>query len=594
MTPTKRDILKIYGQAVRPYVPLVVLMFLGVTGAAAVGIITPLFYKRFFNLLSGTIPSASGDISVDLIRLIIAILGMNIAAWVLYRACAFSNSFVQPRIMADLTERGYDYLQRHSYRFFAGSFVGSLVRKVTKLPRAFENFSDRIFWDFYPLAVRIIVAIGILFTIHQTIAIALLVWTVAFMGINIIFANWKLKYDNKKSEKDTETVGVLADAITNATNIQLFTGYAFEFARVRKVAEELRRLHTFTWNLHEVAISIQAALFVAIEFVIMYLAIPLWQDGMLTVGDFVLIQSYLINFIGHLWDFGRHIRSVYESFADAEEMVGVLNTPHEVKDVPEAKPLVVTRGAIDFDHVSFGYNKTRSVLKGVILAIRPQEKVALIGPSGAGKSTLVKLLLRFYDVSDGKILVDDQKIHQVTQESLRSAVALVPQDPIMFHRTIRENIRYGRRTATDAEVEEAARAAHCMEFISELPHEWDTFVGERGIKLSGGERQRVAIARAILKNAPILVLDEATSSLDSESELLIQDALRRLMEQKTVLVIAHRLSTIRMMDRIVVIDKGMLQDEGTHDELLKKNGMYARLWKLQAGGFIGDPAKTVT
>ncbi|HVU79954.1 MAG TPA: ATP-binding cassette domain-containing protein [Candidatus Paceibacterota bacterium] len=254
--------------------------------------------------------------------------------------------------------------------------------------------------------------------------------------------------------------------------------------------------------------------------------------------------------------------------------------------------LKTTNGAIEFKNIEFHFSKTASILKDFNLVISGREKVALVGPSGAGKSTITKLLLRLYDIKSGSIEIDGQNIADVTQDSLRDAIAFVPQEPILFHRTLMENIRYGRRGASDEAVIEAAKKAHCHEFISKLPQGYDTFVGERGIKLSGGERQRVAIARAILKDAPILVLDEATSSLDSESEALIQDALEVLMRGKTVIVIAHRLSTIMKMDRIVVLEGGKVVADGTHDELLAQKGLYHKLWSIQAGGFIGVPDET--
>jgi ABC-type multidrug transport system fused ATPase/permease subunit len=281
------------------------------------------------------------------------------------------------------------------------------------------------------------------------------------------------------------------------------------------------------------------------------------------------------------------LRSYYTSFADATELVEILDQPHEIKDARGAKALRVTRGELVFDQVKFSYG-AGSVLNDFDLKIQPGEKIALVGTSGAGKSTIVKLLFRFYDLTSGAITVDGQNIKNVTQDSLRGSIALVPQEPILFHRSLFENIRYGKPDATEKDVMKAAKLAHCHEFIEKLPQGYETQVGERGVKLSGGERQRVAIARAILKNAPILVLDEATSSLDSESEGLIQDALRSLMRGKTTIVIAHRLSTIMSMDRIVIMDQGKVADTGTHAELLQKTGIYQKLWNLQVGGFFQE------
>jgi len=333
--------------------------------------------------------------------------------------------------------------------------------------------------------------------------------------------------------------------------------------------------------------AIQSFMMIAFDVALMYLAMRLWQKGVLTVGDFILLQAYLINMFHRTWDFGKNIRKMYEALADAEEMTVILNTPHEVQDTLKAKKLSVTKGEIEFKNVDFYYRKTRRVFKNFNLNIRAGERIALVGPSGAGKTTVIKLLMRMHDVSNGEVLVDNQNITKVTQESLRSNVSLVPQNPILFHRTLMDNIRYGKPASTNQEIIAASKKAHCHEFVMKFSDKYDTYVGERGIKLSGGERQRVAIARAILRNSPILILDEATSSLDSASEALIQDAIDKLMKNKTVIVIAHRLSTIRKMDRIIFIDEGKIIEQGTHNELLAKpNSRYKELWNIQAGNFI--------
>ncbi len=568
----------------RNYKLLAFLMLVALGSVTVLELLVPLYYKEFFNILTGITPTVST--AADLLQILFMILGLNLLMWAIFRFTTFANDYFQPHVMADLLQNAYTYLQRHSYGFFTNRFVGALVRKVTKLSRAFEVFADRTYWNLYPLTIRVVGATVILYIFNHTIAYILMAWTVVFIVINYLFSKWKLKYDTLRSAKDTETTATLADALTNQVNIQLFNGYNYELGLFKRVTRELQRLQTFTWNLGSIIEAVQAGLFIAVEFLLMYFAIKFWQQGLLTVGDFVLIQSYLLGLINRLWDVGRHIRDLYESFADAEEITEIMNTSHEIQDARGAKSLKVSAGKIEFREVVFSFHKTRKVLHKVNLVLQPGEKVALIGPSGAGKSTLVRLLLRFHDLDSGAILIDGQPLHKVTQESLRAQVSLVPQEPILFHRTLMENIRYGRQEATDAEVLEAAKLAHCDEFIQELPKKYDTYVGERGIKLSGGERQRVAIARAILKNAPILVLDEATSSLDSHSEALIQDALQSLMKRKTVLVIAHRLSTIRQMDRIIVIENGQIREEGTHETLLRRKSLYKHLWELQAGGFL--------
>lgn len=273
--------------------------------------------------------------------------------------------------------------------------------------------------------------------------------------------------------------------------------------------------------------------------------------------------------------------------ADAEEMIEVLNTKYEVQDSKKAKKLSVVRGKIEFEKVRFSYDKTVKVINNLSLRIKSGERVALVGPSGGGKSTVTKLILRFFDIQRGKIFIDGQNIKSVTQDSLRSQISLVPQDPILFHRTLEENIKYGNQDATEQEVIAAAKLANCHEFIQKFPKKYDTYVGERGVKLSGGERQRVAIARAILANNPILILDEATSSLDSKSESEIQEALQNLMKNRTTLVIAHRLSTIMKMDRIIVFQDGKIAEQGTHADLVSnESGLYKKLWDLQSGGYV--------
>ena len=437
------------------------------------------------------------------------------------------------------------------------------------------------------LVLNTAIVVVVLALRNLILGVVMLSWVIVFVAINIIVAKYKLKYDVERSEADTKIGAHLADTITNNVNIKLFVGFDKEVQAHKDLNKDLLKKRLKTWNLNNIFEAIQGILGIILEVVLFYIAIKLWNQGRLTVGDFALIQSYIVVILNRVWDFGNVVRRIYESLADAQEMTEILKKPHEVQDILLAKDLKVMAGEIEFKDVVFNYRATRAILKKFNLQIHSGEKVALIGPSGAGKSTLVKLLLRMHDVSGGKIFIDGQNISKVTQESLWKNISLVPQDPILFHRTLRENIRYGRLDATDEEVEKAAKLAHCHEFISDLEKGYDTFVGERGVKLSGGERQRVAIARAILKNAPILFLDEATSSLDSESEHFIQEALKILMTGKTVIMIAHRLSTIMSADRILVIDHGEIVEDGSHKELLKKKtGLYKKLWDLQAGGFI--------
>jgi len=578
--------------------------------ANIVTVIIPLFYKQFFDIIA-----TSGDkavIAQKLFTLIFYVLGFNALLWLFYRAASLANNYYEPKVMANLKQQSYDHLMGHSYSFFVNNFAGALVQRINRFARAFERITDDLLFQLLPLAVKVVAILIVVFFINKWIALIIFIWTIIFLSFNLTFSRWKLKYDIKAAEFDSKATGYLADTIANQNTIQLFNGYNFESQGYRKITNEQSKITVFAWNLDSVIEAGQSFLGFVIEFVLFFYAIKYWQQGLITIGVFVLLQAYVLNIIDQLWGFTRLVRDLYQSYADSKEMVEILLLPQEIKDKPQAKELLVGKGEIEFKDLTFSYFKetvsaefsavgstksasgqtqsagqARKVLDNIDLIIKPGEKVALVGPSGAGKTTFVRLLLRLYSATSGKILIDGQDISEATQDSLRKNISMVPQDPILFHRTLEENIAYGKRGATKKEVEKAATLAHCDEFIKGLPLGFETYVGERGIKLSGGERQRVAIARAILKNAPILVLDEATSSLDSHSEMLIQDALNNLMQDKTVIVIAHRLSTIQKMDRIIVIDDGKIIEQGSHQELLvNKNSLYKKLWELQAGGFL--------
>jgi ATP-binding cassette subfamily B protein len=584
-----KDVLIAFWRGIKPKKWLLVLMVTVMVLGNVIAIITPLFYKHFFDIVSaGGNPS---EIAPKLFVLILYVLGFNGIFWFLYRVATLATNAYEPQVMANLKQQSYDHLMQHSYSFFVNNFAGSLVQKVNRFARAFERLTDNLIWNLLPLFVRIISIVVIVFFINKWLDLVILVWTIIFISFNLLFSRWKLRYDIKAAEYDSKTTAYLADTITNQNNVHLFNGFSFEAKGYKNVTDRHAKIIRFAWNMDAIVEGGQAFLSFAIEFVLFFYAIKYWEQGLITVGVFVLLQAYVLNIINQLWGFTRIVRDVYQSYADSKEMVEILLLPHEIKDVPAAKDLLASEGKIEFKDLCFNFNETRKVLNNVSLFIKPGEKVALVGPSGAGKTTFVRLLLRLYAPTSGKILVDGQDISQVTQESLRKNISMVPQDPVLFHRTLAENIAYGKREASKEEIQKAAELAHCDDFIKDMPQGFETYVGERGIKLSGGERQRVAIARAILKNAPILVLDEATSSLDSRSEELIQDALVNLMKDKTTIVIAHRLSTIQKMDRIIVIDGGKILEQGSHVELLKrKDSLYRKLWDLQAGGFFPPEA----
>ena len=581
------DISKAFWRGVKPYKWLLFFVLFCVVSTNIVAIITPIFYKQFFDVIVSV--SDKIIIAQKLLYIITYIAILNGVLWVLYRAHSFSNSKFQAAVIAKLKQQAYDYLMKHSYGFFSNNFTGSLVQKVNRFGKSFERLADRVLWDLLSLVIRAISIIIIVFFINKLIASVIFIWSVVFVVFNVSFSIWKMKYDIAVATIDSKVTGYLADTITNQNTIHLFNGIKFESKKYKDMTDEQARVTRFNWNLLNLIEAGQSFLGFTIEFLLFYFTIKYWQQGLVTIGFFVLLQVYILYLIDQLWSFTRITRDIYQAYADAKEMVEIMLLPHEIKDVPSAVDLKVGKGVIEFKGVGFNFNETRKVLSDINLVINPGEKVALIGPSGAGKTTFVRLLLRLYELTEGEILIDGQNTAKVTQESLRKNISMVPQDPVLFHRTLAENIGYGKCDASKKEIKKAAKLAHCDEFIKDLPYGLETYVGERGIKLSGGERQRVAIARAILKNAPILILDEATSSLDSHSELLIQDALQNLMAGKTTIVIAHRLSTIQKMDRIIVVDDGKIIEEGSHKELLGKEGsLYKKLWNLQAGGFLAD------
>ena len=549
---------------------------------AALDIFIPLQYLRLWNVLS-----KNNFTLVTAAKLIILfVLALNILRWITRRLVGFLNAYFQANVMAGLREQAFSYMIGHSHSFFANNFGGSLTQKISKYARSFEKLMDRMVNDGFPLVIQAVGTIWAIYTFLPKYAFVLAVFCLVFLVTTLIYTRFKLKYDVIAAMSDTRTTGALADSISNHSSIQLFAGHEYEKERVGGVIQEQKKSTLFNWYLWEGLGALQAIYSVGVEFIIFWMAISDWGLGLITLPIIVLLQNYLGRLTQSLFGSAGIIRTFYDGFADAQEMALVLDTPYSVGDKTE-KEIKNVKGEIVFDNITYIYeNNNTKVFDNFSLTIKAGEKIAIVGSSGAGKSTFVRLLMRLFNLEKGKILIDGVDIATISQMHLREQIGFVPQDPVLFHRTLMENIRYGKRDATDEEVISAASLAHCDEFIDNLPLGYDTYVGERGIKLSGGERQRVAIARAILKNAPILVLDEATSALDSESEMLIQDALHNLIAGKTVIVIAHRLSTIREMNRIIVISEGKIIEDGTHNELLtKEDGIYKKLWSIQAGGF---------
>ena len=581
-----REVFAVYWGEVCKHSWLFILVIFGLLGVQVFDLIAPLYLRDFFNILA----SSSGHTLpfMQFITPVIAVACLWLAGQVMWRIQTRSVITLQVRAMHNLSNHAFTNIIKHSHNFFSTNFSGTLTNRVMKFVGAFESLFDTVITQMIPIGFFLCGAVFMLSIRNHILGIIFGLWILAFLVLQLFVARWNQPKRKARTEIGSRVVGALSDAISNQGAIALFAGEKYEETLFTKLDSMWNHATLRAWYADDVVYGVQGFLMTTINIVLLIGAAILWRQGSVTIGDFVFIQTYLFGTFNRLNLTNRLLRSYYTAIADASEMVEILNTPYGVKDIPNAQTLTVSKGEIAFTDVSFYFHETRPILKHLNISIAGGQHVALVGPSGAGKSTIIKLLLRLYDAGNGSITIDGQNIAHVTQESLRTMIAFVPQEPALFHRSLMDNIRYGKRDASDKEVIEAAKKAHCHDFISALPDGYNTLVGERGIKLSGGERQRITIARAMLKNAPILILDEATSSLDSESEALIQDALETLMKEKTVVVIAHRLSTIMKMDRIIVLEDGAVVVDGNHDQLLTQGGLYQKLWSIQAGGFLQD------
>lgn len=582
-----RSVFYYYGRATLKHpVALVVVLASAITNQLMY-VFAPLYLKRIVDTFAAGGPTEERYAIV--LQALVIYGAFEIAGWLLMRIRAFTTNFMAIRIMANLANEAFGNLMRHSHEFFINNFVGSLTQKVTRYSRAYTQMFDILVANMLPVLVYSVGSIVVVYTRSPILGLILGGWVIAFLLVQYFLTRWKRAIRAARVAAETRMSGSVSDVVGNQSAVALFAAAEAERGEFATVVATWHAATLRAWNSTQIIQSVQAALGVGIEVGLLFMLAHYWQLGLVTVGDFVLVQVYVMAIVNGVWGIGNALQALFEGVADAQEMVDIFELEPTVRDTANAGLLKTAAGEIRFDQVSFSYNSDRDILKALDLTIRGGEKVAFVGPSGAGKSTVIKLLLRQYDVTSGAISIDGQDIREVTQDSLHEAIAFVPQESVLFHRTLRENIAYGKRDATEEEIIAAAKAAHCHDFIAALPEGYGTYVGERGVKLSGGERQRVAIARAILKNAPILVLDEATSSLDSESEALIQDALAKLMEGKTVIAIAHRLSTIMKMDRIIVMEGGAMVLSGTHNELLaQESNLYKKLWEIQAGSFVAD------
>lgn len=523
----------------------------------------------------------------------------------LYAGCIFFGGIVlwrvaiafiwqlEMRVTQDMDQRIFDHLLEQSADFHANRFGGSLVSQTNKFVGAYIRMADTTVFQLSTLVLSFIFTIVILAPRAPLITLILIAFSLVFIVISALITKKVRELNAIEAERSTKQTGALADAITNVMAVK---GFAKGMAENKRFAKAVQSHRDATHDVMTASLkrdSVFATMTTSLGVGALVLALISAVSYKADIATVFLVVSYAGVITQRLWDFAQStLKNYNRALGDAYEMTEILGIEPAIKDPESPEVSRIKNGSIEFDEVGFSYeskgNPEKQLFDNLNLAIKPGEKIGLIGHSGGGKTTVTKLLLRFMDIQSGRILIDNQDITHITQDDLRSHIAYVPQEPLLFHRSIMENISYGDPSATEEQIIAIAKAAHAHEFIKDLPDGYGTLVGERGVKLSGGQRQRIAIARAMIKNAPILVLDEATSALDSESEVLIQDALWKLMEGRTAIVIAHRLSTIQKMDRIVVMDEGNIVEQGTHKELIKNKGIYANLWAHQSGGFIDD------
>lgn len=540
-------------------------------------------------LTDDAIAFGNGHVAADAIwRWVLLFPAIYLANEVIWRTSGFCGMRWITGAVAEGNRRLFGYLSEHSATYFSDRHAGALVNKISNATSGMERLMGQWLWGFFSLIVGLAADLYLTYSVHPYFTLSLLGWIAIYVPANVFFVSRLHKLSYAYAESSSVLKGKMVDSTSNVDTVQYTGSTEYEKRHIGEHIGKQRWTHLREWWWSEWILVTNGALLAV--FMLSMFAFGMWliSAGEISVGSLVMIIMVVINLEQRMFFLGQNMTQAVSSYGQVNEGLKELLEPHEIVDKPDAKPLVVRDAGIEFKKIDFAYRGKRVFRGNFDLKIEGGEKVGLVGHSGAGKSTLVSLLLRRFDLDGGSIMIDSQSVSDMTLDSLRKSVAFVPQSTSLFHRSIIENIRYGRLDAGDDEVVTAAELAQADDFIRELPEGYDTKVGERGVMLSGGQRQRISVARAVLRNAPILLLDEATSALDSVSEAAIQEALVGLMRNKTVIAIAHRLSTLRAMDRLVIIEDGRIVEDGTHAELIAHRGVYASLWNSQVSGFIPD------
>ncbi len=551
--------------------------------AKIVSVSTPFLYKQAVDALAGETPDTGTLLGLTAVGLTVAygIARLGTVAFQELRDAVFVR--VGQRALRKLALETFTHIHRLSLRYHITRKTGGLSRIIERGVKGVDFLLRFMLFSIGPLILELAMVAVIFATLFGFSYMAVVVVVITlYVVFTLKVTEWRVKLRREMNDQDTDANQKAIDSLLNYETVKYFNAEAREAGRYDRAMQQYEVAAVKTGQSLSFLNGGQAFLITSGLVIVMSMAALGVQRGELTVGDFVMVNAYMIQITMPLNFLGTVYREIRQALVDMGEMFGLLGQPAEVVDKPGAKALAVTGGMIEFDRVAFGYEETRVILKGISLTVPAGNKVALVGPSGSGKSTIGRLMFRFYDVNGGAIRIDGQDLRDVTQSSIHAQIGVVPQDTVLFNDTVRYNIAYGRADATEEEIVVAAKAARIHDFIMSLPEGYETTVGERGLKLSGGEKQRVGIARTLLKNPPILILDEATSALDTQTERDIQDSLREMGQGRTVITIAHRLSTIADADQIVVLEAGEIVERGTHEELLTHGGRYAAMWARQS------------
>lgn len=543
-------------------------------------------WPYIMKVLVDNISSFKGD-PKDVYSVISNIIIFGCISWIIieagYRLSGILMAKILPKIEADIRLGMFEYVQRHSQTFFAKQQIGAISNKIADMPKSASHIILLVTSFFVPGFLTFLVACQIFYNLHYLFALTLSAWIISHLAISIYFSKSCDNYTKTHAQARSTLAGKIVDSLSNSLNVKLFSRYRHETEFLRIFQDDERIKHTEALlYIEKLRFILSFICFIGMGVAIIYLTIYSWQNALITLGDVVLILQTTLNLISLLWIISMELPNLFKEIGICKQALTLINVKHDINDMPQPKNLIVTDGEIVFDNVTFFYDEKNSIFTNKNIILQAGSKTGLVGFSGSGKTTFVNLILRFHNVNNGKILIDNQDIAKVSQESLRSSISMIPQESVLFNRSIMENIRYGRLNASDEEVIEAAKFAHAHDFIMKLRNGYETKAGERGNRLSGGQKQRISIARAILKNSPILILDEATSALDSVTENLIQDSLDYLMKSKTTIAIAHRLSTLNNMDRILVFNQGKIVEDGKPTDLIAKKGYFYKLWMLQS------------